>query len=303
MGNGVESLSLDFYPFSRDDGVMVLLLTLILGFPFFSSAYGQAPVTRYYHYDGKVIFLQNASFRRYVIPQLKNMLRDYERLLQKLEPQHEGLIFIRRRAVELAQAWERMGNDCGEHFFIECRTKYREIYALGRSVDQLILRFQHEKISFETAKVDEMMTLSVEFGELQRSVVQILHYLEKGMIFGGSGQYNHRYFSVKINPLVKDLKFFSNTVMTGFLSKEDKKLFDFVWDNFFLQLEYYVVNKGDREYLLRHLEELNISWHTFHMKMTKGFRKYPKSVDVVCSILNKRWNSILKIILNTKRGG
>ena len=296
-------LSLDFCRFSGDDGVMVLSIVLALFCSICTNALGQRSVTRYYHYDGKPIFLQSASFSRYVVPQLKNMLRDYERLLQKLGPEHEGLIVIRRKAVELIRGWEKVGEECAQQFSEDCRIKYRDIYVMGRNVERMVLSFQNEKVVLEGANVDGMMALSIGLGELQRTSASINYYLEKGIIFGGSEYYDHQYFVAKINPLVKDIKFFSNMVMTGFLSKEDKAIFDFVWDNFFSQLDDYVISKRDKEYLLRRLEELNIYWHTFHMKMTKGFRKYPKSIDVACSNLNKRWNSILKIILQTKKGG
>ena len=151
------------------------------------------------------------------------MLRDYERLLQKLGPEHEGLIIMRRRTVELARGWKRLEKDCNEQFSPECRTKYRELAGLGRNIERMLLTFPYEKINFRDARVDGMVALSIGLGEIQRSIAQILHYLEEGIIFGGSDHYNHRYFVAKTNRLFKDLKFFSNTVMTGFLSKRIKK--------------------------------------------------------------------------------
>ena len=59
-----------------------LLLSLCLP-SFAGSESSSPPLTRYYHYDGKPIHLRKHSFRRYVMPQLKSMLKDYERLLKK----------------------------------------------------------------------------------------------------------------------------------------------------------------------------------------------------------------------------
>ena len=146
-----------------------------------------------------------------------------------------------------------------------------------------------------------MLGLFVDLGEIFQANYWLLHHLEEGMVFAGKNHNWHGRLAKTIDPLVKDLRFFSNTAMTAFLSKQEKEMFDFVWDNFFSPVDIYVIKGRDKEYLLRHLEDLNIVWHTFHMKMTKGFRKYPSHTEALFTIMSKRWSSILKIILRTKK--
>ena len=279
----------------------VLFLFILL----LDGAHCRQALTSYYHYDGKPIFLRKDSFRRYVLPQLRGMTRDWERLLVRLNPLHEDLVALRRRGEELSVVWEKAGGACRKEFSQDCYKTYQKAYVLGRKIDSMGLIFWEKNIVFQSpgkkkGGADRAMELFVHLGKILDTNYLILHYLEEGMILGGDGRNPHGGLASVMEPLIKDLKFFSNAAMTGFLPKEERKMFDFVWDNFFSPLDTYVVKKRDKEYLLRHLEELNIAWHTFHMKLTKGFKKYPQNVKVFFTTMNKRWNSILKIILHTK---
>ena len=283
-----------------------LLFILLLPWPV--SGEKTRSLTSYYHYDGKPIYLRKHSFRRYVLPQLKGMSQDWRRLLIKLNPLHEDLIALRKKSDELSMAWAKAHSFCRIKFSQECGEWYRKAHDLGRKVDLIGLNFQEKEIRFQSSGkkkgvgVERMMELSENLGKILRANYSILHYLEQGLIEEGSRGNLHRRLERAINPLIKDLNFFSNAVTTAFLPDEERKMFDFVWDNFFYPLDVYAVKKGDKEYLLRHLEELNIAWHTFHMKLTKGLKKQPRNVKVYFTTMNKRWNSILKTILHTTKG-
>ena len=296
-----------FSPLPRMMGDVKPFLALLLIFPFLCRAESFAPVTRYYHYDGKPIFLGSGSFRRYIIPQLKNILRDYERLLVKIDSSHKDLIAIQKKGDELLRAWKKTGFSCRNQFSRECIQGYRKTYTLGRKVDLLGLNSWTKQTNVRSfdKRVGEgrRMALFIDVGEILRANYLMLHYLEEGWLFGDIEQNLHSKLIRKIEPLIKDIRFFSNNAMTGFLSEQEKKMFDFVWYKFFSPLNTYVINERDKEYLLRHLEDLNIAWHTFHMRMTKGVRKYPSHIEIMFTIMSKRWNSILKIILQTRGKG
>ena len=269
------------------------------------SEYSAPPLTRYYHYDGKPIYLRKSSFRRYVIPQLKNMLKDYERLLKKIDPLHEKTIAIRRGGDELSQVWKKTRFFCLNKFFKQCEKGYKKAYLLGRKIDLIGLDFWAKETPFYSSRKGvesgQMLGLYVDMGEIFQANYWILHYLEEGIAFGGVRKNINRKLVKNIDPLIKDLNFFSNKAMTAFLSKKEKEMFDFVWDNFFSPLNNYVIKGKDKEHLLRHLEDLNIAWHTFHMKTTKGVRKYPSRTKVLFTVMSKRWSNVLKIILRTKK--
>ena len=281
-----------------------VVICLLFAFSPLWGAQESRTLTRYYHYDGKPIFLLEASFRRYVLPQLRGMSRDWERLLIKLEPLHEELVSLRKQGDELSGAWEKSKLACRSHFSQECDESYQKVHAVGRKIDVAGLIFWEKQTGLHPPGEGSgpMMELSMNLGKVLRSNYLVLHYLEEGLFFSSTHWNRHGKLVGRIDPLLVDLRFYSNAAITGFLPKAEKEMFDFVRDNFFSPLNIYVVKKKDREYLLRHLEELNISWHTFHMKLTKGFKKYPKSVKVYFTTMNKRWNSILKIILRTRGG-
>ena len=281
-----------------------LLLPLLLLVSFWIYADSRKSLTSYYHYDGKPIYLRMDSFKRYVLPQLRGMARDWERLLVKLNSLHEDLVSIRRSGDDLSVAWKRAGSACTEQYTAECDRWYQKAHASGRKIDWQGLNLWEKQADARPPEdrekgVERRMAFFVNLEEVLRANYLILHYLEEGLVL----ENRHGELAQKMEPLLKDLKFFSNAAMTSFLPGEERKMFDFVWDNFFSPLDIYVVKKRDKEYLLRHLEELNIAWHTFHMKLTKGFKKYPKNVKVFFNTMNKRWNSILKIILHTKSDG
>ena len=72
-----------------------------------------------------------------------------------------------------------------------------------------------------------------------------------------------------------------------------------VWRNFIDKLEHVVLKTNDIDYLAKNLEHLNFAWNHFHTKMSKHHSTRPsKKILTSLTTIHRRWNSILKVILN-----
>ncbi len=87
-------------------------------------------------------------------------------------------------------------------------------------------------------------------------------------------------------------------MLTQLLETKLRRDFHAVWMHFFKEVDQKVLYEKDKNYMVRRLEELNLAWNTFHMKMTKGNHNLPKSIVSLIKIMHNRWNSCLKIILS-----
>ncbi|MCR9204457.1 MAG: hypothetical protein NXH75_07770, partial [Halobacteriovoraceae bacterium] len=100
-----------------------------------------------------------------------------------------------------------------------------------------------------------------------------------------------------IQPTIHEMLLSSELLMTQLLDGEMKDDFHAVWIHFFKEVDQKLIYERDKIYLLKRLEELNLSWNTYHMKMTKGNHDVPKNIVSLIKIMHNRWNSCLKIVL------
>jgi hypothetical protein len=67
--------------------------------------------------------------------------------------------------------------------------------------------------------------------------------------------------------------------------------------HFFKKVDEKLLFEKDQEFLIKRLEELNLAWNTFHMKMTKENNDLSSQNIKLIKIMHNRWNSVLKIVL------
>lgn len=257
--------------------------------------------SKYYPYDKKNQTINDASFRRYVIPQLKAISKEYYHILVKLHPIHKVLISLNSQGKTLVKSLDTFEKSCKE-MTPDCDKKLKDVYKVSRAIDRTIIELQKYKITMNST--DHLqdsglyyMKLLAQLDLIGNNNYKLLHYLEEYRLTSNTNYSS--YFSKKhvIKSLIHEILINTKMIMTGFLNKKIQSDFESVWFQFITPIEKNVIENRQKDFLINRLDNLNMTWNTFHMKMTKGNHKMPKEITSIIRIMHNRWNSILKIIL------
>jgi len=255
----------------------------------------------YYPYETKKINLRKESFKRYIIPQLQSISKEFYHIIVKLHPAHEPLIKLNVQGKSLVKSLKSFESSCPT-MKEGCHEKLKAIYSISRSIDKTILRIQKYKITFDgvSKKNDSglyYMKLISLLDKVGNNNYKLMHYLEEYRLTANTNYSS--FFNKKnvIKTLIHDILVNTKMAMTGFLNENIQNDFEAVWFHFITPIEESVLEQKNKTFLVNQLENLNISWNTFHMKMTKGNHKLEKKITSIIKIMHRRWNSVLKIIL------
>ena len=228
----------------------------------FYSSFGAT--SHHYHYE-RPLAPGDYAFRRFITPQLKQIIREFYQLLQKLNPIQRELLAMREKIEQLVSAKEE------------------------ERIDQLYWQLDHLILSLESQKITFTKKMSSE--EIDNYLL-CLGNLEKIARIGHQLLYDRKM------PLANPICFFGgDNIILLSIGEERRSLFDFIWVGFFSPIKKFIIEKEDKAYLMNNLEELNTAWNSFNMKLAKGQKQYPKSIGPIISMIHSRWNSVLKVIL------
>jgi hypothetical protein len=273
------------------------MLKVILCF-LFLNVLGSPPST-YYLYEEKPIKLNDVSFQRYIIPQLRAMSQEYYHLLRKLHPLNNPLIEIKLKIIDMNIDYQRFLLECRKNT-VDCLGIVEKLYKKSRDLDSLILKLKSNQLNFKNKGMDELpplIKLLHSIDEIAGLVYSLTHKLEQMKITLNTSYFEFHDSSFDMNKIFHNMDLASETILTALLDKGIQNDFNFARTTFFKNIERFVVQEKNKSYLISQLEQLNLSWNTFHMKMTKGNHQPTREVKNLIKIMHNRWNSCLKIIL------
>lgn len=253
---------------------------------------------QFYHFDKKDFPINKRSYQRYVLPQLKNILKEYYQILGKLDPLQKEVIKIKSQTLKMTKVWRDAKKSCRE-VSVQCTTGLRKIYHLSRSLDQNLSSYLKDRMIFpeENVNIDSTLKLHASMDKLFNLNYQNLHAMEEYLITFDTPLFPHNKIHHNLGKNLHMMSLTCELAMTGKLLPNIQKEFDFIWNHFFKVIEDHLTQKRGQDFLLSRLGELNMSWNSFSMKMTKGILEVPEEVSKLVKLMHNRWNSILKIIL------
>ena len=265
----------------------------------------QVSSSSYYLYDGKPLGLSESNFKRYVVPQLRTMGREYLNILKKLHPLHESLIALKSEMAGINESLAAFQNACWgpSDLRANCAVKLTELHRRSRKFDHSMLAlYQHPKLDFSLSsnqrEITALMALIRSLDQIAGINHHFLHALEKFLITSGSDSFPPSSEAKSLELSLHQMSSSTEMLQTLLLQSELKRDFDFAWQHFFRPLEKHVLGGEGALFMLRTLEPLNIAWNTFHMKITTEGHKLPPNILTIAKTMHNRWNSVLKIILN-----
>ena len=257
---------------------------------------------QYFKFDASKATVSDSSYRRYILPQLKSLLKEYYHILEKVDPLQKEVIKVKSQTVAMRTEWEKTKDSCLE-ISEACTKGLREIYHLSRQLDKNLSTYLSEKMTFpkESMKVDSTLKLHGSLDRLYNLNYKNLHAIEEYLITFGTPLFPFNRIHKNLGQDLHAMNLTCELAMTGKLIPEIQNEFDFIWNHFFKTIEDHLLANRGQKYFLERLGELNMSWNSFSMKMTKGNLKVPKEVSNIVKLMHNRWNSILKIILKRRR--
>lgn len=269
-------------------------IALIFIFLILSSFSSFAQVkTSYYPYLKNPILLSDRSFRVYILPQLRAISQEYFHILRKLNPVHNETINLYNKVLSLSRKMEGINQICQESTD-KCEEVFKEAYKIARSLDKDInsLQSNYIKVEFPT----ELNFVS-SLDQMSIQIYVLLHKIEEHLLTLKTSFSSYYFGKSEFQPLVHRILLDSEFMLTQMLEGSLKDVFDSVWSGFFTEINQHLIYEKDKVFLLKRLEELNLTWNTFHMKLTKGNYNIPTPLIKLIKVMHNRWNSCLKVIL------
>jgi hypothetical protein len=260
-------------------------------------AFGAEKITSSY-YVNMTKKLKDHTFRRLIMPQLKAMKTEYYLLIKKIEPASESSIKL-KDLVKKALILDRdRKNICSPYDIDKCPEITKELYNQLRKIDLLLLKMLSVKFDkLDEKKLRMHVALHEQLDQIAGLNYSMLHLIEKYIILDQTHFHPSTPHDKIFNRNLYQLNVLTDNIITELLPKKYKSTFQQVYSLFFQPIERYGLAEKDSVWYLRRLEELNLSWNTFHMKITKDTDNVPKSLLNVVRIMHNRWNSTLKVVL------
>ncbi len=274
--------------------IVVLISLLVI-----SSSFAQVR-TPYFLYEKERINLPDRSFKRYIIPQLRAITQEYFLILRKLHPLHDRTIKLYTQLSSTERTFKDFSSDCSL-ITADCLDSLKGLYLQTRKLDNLITKMQTKEITFKetagTHQTEALLQLISSTGQMGNQNYRLMHALEEYILTSNTSFFPYYDGKTLIEPTIHQMLLSSEILLNQLLTGELKEDFHAVWMHFFRSIDERILYEKNKVFLLKRLEDLNLAWNTFHMKMTKGNHNLPKNIVSLIKIMHNRWNSCLKIIL------
>ncbi|MEI8346092.1 MAG: hypothetical protein WCG27_01395 [Pseudomonadota bacterium] len=247
--------------------------------------------------------LSQENFQNYIRPQIKSIVQEFYQLLAKLSLLQGDLIEVKNKIFDLGLQWGEWRLKC-KKITPECNDKMHTFYAMARNIDIMALQLQKKAFSLDidvdNAKINTVILLSHSLDTISNYNYIILHYLEEVLITSNTNYFDQLSPTDLITPLLHEMLLASEDTITGQLEKNLRENFDYIWANFIKKIEEFIIVKNQKNYVIDRLDELNLSWNSFHTKIVSRDYKLPGYALIAAATMRDRWNSILKLILASK---
>lgn len=254
----------------------------------------------YFFFNKGSVEITRDQYRRYVRPQLVSIVNEYYSLLKKLDPQASDPIELKERVLALSKQWQafQRARCPGQEGCPEMRA---DIYQTAKQIDTMILKMQAKPLALSTFPNEEHrdseINLTRSTDQLSLLSYRLTHLLEENHLFEKTPFAYFNNSHKEVTETITQLKISTELLVTQKLDPSFKKDFDRLWIGYIVVIEQEILDQEGPERLIKHMGDLNMSWNTFHMKMTKGNDDFPKALISHVSTMHNRWNSFLKTAL------
>ncbi|MCB9061320.1 MAG: hypothetical protein H6622_07350 [Halobacteriovoraceae bacterium] len=256
----------------------------------------------YFYFDKSKVSIDERTYRKYIVPQLKSITVEFYHILSKMNENNLKVVNVKNRITELNSDWQKWRKSCfrpGPDCNIELPKFYDRIKESDQNISSLLKKGQALDLEDYT-KFDVYLNYLKQLDLVANNSFNIVHKFEQVLIHTDETYLPYPDIINEISTDLHNLKIETEILLFTIFEKNEADNFYFVWNSFIKKIESYILHENDPNVLIELLEYMNMSWNTFHMELVKGDLKIPKKLNVTFQVMHNRWNSILKIILKSK---
>ncbi|MCY4644035.1 MAG: hypothetical protein OXB88_05400 [Bacteriovoracales bacterium] len=242
--------------------------------------------------------LSDSDFKNQVIPELKNIERDFFSLFRPLNPLYPSLLkekknffLITQNSLSPVSVCRGKTQECEETLGRLYRALLRfELSLVGPFAPEgkALGLFMEKRPRTSLLWFERALDLHGDIVETATHVQKILYAHDPSPLRSFSGEWPSVLRSLELK---YELFFFS------LLSEKERVPFSQVYRSFVSPLSRYVVEGRSKEYLKQNIEALNFAWNDFHMRISKTNRVLPKKTLSKAKQIHQRWVMILRLLL------
>lgn len=270
--------------------------TIFLLLLLFGAVAAYADTYPYIHIKPDDLKISKESYERTIRPSLKTMVNDFKQLLPKINPIAGRVLNLQTEIITLRVFWEKRMNGCDKNENETCVETLRTVYSYLRNIDMIMNQLDYELVS-QKNPIDRALGISQDLAGLLNLSYKILHEIELILMTDELNHYPYAMIEKRVAPFLWQLFAKSQFMIGPLMPEEIKTLVDNIWFNFFREIELYAIARNDRNYLINHLGDLNIAWHTFNNIVSRGSIPAIKPYIKEITIIHYHWNSIIRLIV------
>jgi len=267
----------------------------------------------YLYFNAKKEKIGDESFRRYVYPNVRQIISIYYSIIRKMDPVQESLVDLKQLILKMNIGWQQTLKNCKSspdtpHFTqiagsiphrktSSIKSCNEELQVHGQQIQALekkILSIKTEKFEKYTqhpfASIDRFIRLSDTLDDMYFLTIQSANAF-KFLRLENKKDASIDHIRNNLDQLLVMADLTSLDQMDDLYREE----FTRTWQFFIKKLERFVLYNNE-DFFLAQLEELNIYWNSLHMKIDRGSIQIPGMKSLV--EIHMHWNGILRLYLN-----
>lgn len=258
-----------------------------------------------FDFDLKKAQINNKSYQKYIVPQLRFMVSDFLHIIRKISPEQKQFIDLYTEYQNFFRPLSEALNDLKAN----PPTTQTVDKISGIKTDLLLLenKLINHRIELLNKRnlFQSPLQLDINMAELMANLKNLNHYIL--LLINPLVLDVPEVGQIKYSQIIQDITRLAHLVQLDIefiafemLPEGQREAFTQVWNHFFktiIQILSIEDSKQAADGLFKSLGELNIGWHTFSMQVIKQEISMPDKTDKVVALMLNRWNSILKMIL------
>jgi len=248
-------------------------------------------------YTYKNIDITNFEYRRYVKPQLKNIVNDYKTLLISITPILKPLDKSFKIKMNLYKIESKTPKECYKREGENCKKIFDDLSVDLNKLTTIISNFVDGSRQKEVSISDQLKSQHTK-EILKLQLIQLrdhLHQIKLELKFNLSPTISTRLLKEYILKTIIKLDDY-------YLSLSDHRFRESLQDyhsSFIVPVTKHILLHDNRKVFIQNINEFNIRINALAMRMTKLNLPISNQAKTLIKIIHHRWNNILKVSLIT----
>lgn len=250
-------------------------------------------------YPPKAVDMTEYEYRRYVRPQLKSILQDYETLLLLLNPELKPLKKSFSNIKSLLKLNLELKDNCIGNNVRTCILQLKKAQKIIASLK----KNANNKVNLkdkEYLTIDQKLKAQNIFIDYKNNLLKIDIEIASQILDYTLIPPKKLYLRILKDDVERAIISFY-LFITEASDNRFKNDINEYWSNFAFPVYKFIIVKDQKQYFIENVNELNIRWNSLNVRLSKRGKIVSKQVKTLINIMHHRWKRILKVAINPKK--